>query len=182
LINAHENSISCLALNNDGSLLATSSEKGTLIRIFRADDGAYLQELRRGKEKAEIYSIAFDVASMYLATSSDRGTVHIWSLTTTHKKLKELGLDITINQENNQEIPKNQTSVLSKLFGGYFNSEWSFAQLRIDESKSICSFGSNNTILVVTMSGKLYQATFDIKRKGECINIQENSLNLAETN
>ncbi len=154
-----------------------------MIRIFRAEDGAYLQELRRGKEKAEIFSISFDINSNFMASSSDRGTVHIWSLSTTHKKLKDLGVEVTNeNQQSNEDIPKNQTSVLSKLFGGYFNSEWSFAQLRIDESKSICSFGPNNTIIVVSLSGKFYQATFDVKKKGECTNIQENSLNLAEFN
>lgn len=182
MINAHENAISCLALNRDGTLMATSSEKGTLIRIFRAEDGAYLQELRRGKEKAEIFSISFDPTNYFLASSSDRGTVHIWSLTTAYKKLSELGVNVAENNIPSEEIPKNQTSVLSKLFGGYFNSEWSFAQLRIDESKSICSFGPNNTIIVVSLSGKFYQATFDIKRKGECTNIQENSLNMGENN
>jgi hypothetical protein len=47
--------------------------------------------LRRGAEKAEIYSIAFDPLSKFVACSSDRGTVHIFSLSTAHKKLKEGG-------------------------------------------------------------------------------------------
>jgi hypothetical protein len=60
-----------------------------LIRIFKSEDGSFLQEVRRGAEKAEIYSIAFDAASKFLACSSDRGTIHIFSLATTQKKLKE---------------------------------------------------------------------------------------------
>jgi len=31
---AHENAISCMALNTDGSRLATASERGTLVRVF----------------------------------------------------------------------------------------------------------------------------------------------------
>lgn len=89
LINAHESTIAFLAMNQDGTLLATASDKGTLIRIFRCDDGSFLQELRRGTEKAEIYSLAFDVQSKFIACSSDRGTVHIFSLATSHKKMKE---------------------------------------------------------------------------------------------
>ena len=49
-----------MALNSDGSLLATASDKGTLIRIHNTLDGALVQEVRRGSDKAEIYSIAFD--------------------------------------------------------------------------------------------------------------------------
>lgn len=52
----------------------------------------------------------------------------------------------------NEEIPKNQKSFLgkmSKLFflPNYFKSEWSFAQFRIPDLKSICAFGPNNTII-----------------------------------
>ena len=52
----------------------------------------------------------------------------------------------------NEEIPKNQKSFfgkISKLFflPNYFKSEWSFAQFRIPDLKSICAFGPNNTII-----------------------------------
>ncbi len=177
MINAHESSISFLTLNSEGTLLATSSDKGTLIRIFKAEDGTFLQELRRGRDKAEIYSISFDPTSSYIASSSDKGTVHVWSLATAHEKLKESGDE---SKGANSDIGKNQTSMLSKVFGGYFNSEWSFAQLRLDDPKSICSFGANNTIIVISSLGKYYQASFDPKKKGECSLVQENSLNIGE--
>jgi WD40 repeat protein len=89
LINAHESGIACLGINSNGTLLATASDKGTLIRIFRTEDGSFLQEVRRGAEKAEIYSLAFDPFSKFIASSSDRGTVHIFSLATAQKKVKE---------------------------------------------------------------------------------------------
>jgi WD40 repeat protein len=84
-----------------------------LIRIFRAEDGTFLQEVRRGAEKAEIYSLAFDPTSKFLACSSDRGTVHIFSLTTAHKKLKEGVKDDEDVPREKEEIvePKNQKSL-----------------------------------------------------------------------
>lgn len=91
LIKAHESTIAALALNNDGTLLATASDKGTLIRIFNVFSGNMLQEVRRGSEKAMIYCICFNQSSQLLACSSDRGTIHIFSLAGALKQLKEGG-------------------------------------------------------------------------------------------
>lgn len=77
-------------MNYDGSLLATSSEKGTLIRIYRTDTGEFLHEVRRGSDKAEIYSVCFNSSSKLLACSSDKGTIHIFSLEKIDSKIKEI--------------------------------------------------------------------------------------------
>lgn len=45
-IDAHDGNIQCLALNHDSSLLASASEKGTLIRIFDTTTAQKLQEVR----------------------------------------------------------------------------------------------------------------------------------------
>ena len=63
-------------------MLATASDKGTLIRLFRTEDGTPLQEVRRGSDKAEIYSISFDKMSRWIACSSDKGTIHIFAIST----------------------------------------------------------------------------------------------------
>ena len=81
IINAHTNSVSYMALNFSGSLLATASDKGTLIRIFSTEDGSALQEVRRGSDKAKIHCISFDRASTMIACSSDKGTIHIFNVT-----------------------------------------------------------------------------------------------------
>ena len=57
---AHSSSLSYIALNYSGTLLATASDKGTLIRLFNTEDGTAVHEVRRGSDKAEIYSITFD--------------------------------------------------------------------------------------------------------------------------
>lgn len=44
-IMAHDSRIACFALTNDGRLLATTSSKGTLVRIFNTLDGSLLQEV-----------------------------------------------------------------------------------------------------------------------------------------
>ena len=51
-----------------------------MIRIFNTNDGSKLQELRRGMEYAQIFSISFDLPSKWLACSSDTKTIHIFNL------------------------------------------------------------------------------------------------------
>ncbi|XP_052185564.1 autophagy-related protein 18a-like isoform X2 [Diospyros lotus] len=77
---AHDSRIACFALTQDGHLLATASTKGTLVRIFNTFDGSLLQEVRRGADRAEIYSLAFSSTAQWLAVSSDKGTVHVFGL------------------------------------------------------------------------------------------------------
>ena len=67
-------------MNYDRSLVVSFSERGTIIKIFRTKDGDLIQEFRRGNEAAEIYSLAFDLKSQYIACSSNKGTIHIFNV------------------------------------------------------------------------------------------------------
>jgi WD40 repeat protein len=42
-ISAHTNSLSCMALSMDGKRLATTSDKGTLVRVWNTADGSLVQ-------------------------------------------------------------------------------------------------------------------------------------------
>jgi WD40 repeat protein len=64
-----------------------------VIRIYSSPDGIFLHEVRRGKEKANIFDISFSENSYYISCTSDRGTVHIFSLATIKDKL------LSINKE-----------------------------------------------------------------------------------
>lgn len=80
LIPAHEADLAQICLNLEGTKIATASDKGTLLRVFDTQSGQLLQELRRGADRAEIYSIAFSPQSQFIACSSDKCTVHIFTL------------------------------------------------------------------------------------------------------
>ncbi|KAM0750248.1 WD40 repeat-like protein [Meredithblackwellia eburnea MCA 4105] len=81
IIQAHKAPVANLSLNPAGTLLATASEKGTVIRIFSVPNGDKVHEFRRGSYPARIYSISFNAVSSLLCVSSDTETVHIFKLT-----------------------------------------------------------------------------------------------------
>lgn len=148
-IAAHEASLSCIALNLQGTRLATSSEKGTLIRVFDPMSGLQLHELRRGANSANIYCINFNQDSSLLCVASDHGTVHIFS-TEDPKRNKQLGI--------------GSASFLPK----YFSSTWSFSKFQVPGgARCLCAFGADsNSVIVVCADGSYYKFVFN--QKGEC--------------
>jgi autophagy-related protein 18 len=80
VIQAHKSPIACLALNSTGTMLATASDKGTVVRVFSVPDAKKLWQFRRGSSSARIWSINFNLASSLLAVSSDSSTIHIYKL------------------------------------------------------------------------------------------------------
>uniref|UniRef100_A0A8D0N4G3 PRA1 family protein n=2 Tax=Sus scrofa TaxID=9823 RepID=A0A8D0N4G3_PIG len=79
-INAHQSDVACVSLNQPGTVVASASQKGTLIRLFDTQSKEKLVELRRGTDPATLYCINFSHDSSFLCASSDKGTVHIFAL------------------------------------------------------------------------------------------------------
>jgi len=158
---AHDSSISCMCLSRDSRLLAVASDKGTLIRIFHTSDGQMQQELRRGIDKAVINYMTFDASAMWLACCSDKDSVHIF---------------VVLKGGEEDGNARNTTSSLGffrKLLPKYFDSEWSFAKLRVSGRHKVCAFGPEPGSLirtshsVVSYEGVYYLASFDVEKGGD---------------
>jgi autophagy-related protein 18 len=61
-------------------MLATASDKGTVVRVFSVPDAKKLWQFRRGSSSARIWSINFNLSSTLLSVSSDSSTIHIYKL------------------------------------------------------------------------------------------------------
>jgi len=170
LIPAHETNLACFALNFDGTRLATASEKGTLIRIFDTSTGAALQELRRGGQRAEIYSICFNFNSQWLAVSSDHGTVHVFALDVNSAAEDDKAVEGG-EKKQRKSNPKSSLHIFKSVLPKYFGSEWSFAQFPVPDVRCIVAFGAEkNSIIVVAADGMFYKALFDPEKPGaECV-------------
>jgi autophagy-related protein 18 len=80
VIEAHRSPLCCVALNNEGTKVATASETGTIVRVFSVPDGQKLFQFRRGTYPSTIYSMSFNLSSTLLCVSSTSETVHIFRL------------------------------------------------------------------------------------------------------
>jgi len=96
LINAHESPLAALQVTNDGTLLVTASERGTVLRLFEtglvrrghgtgssrdateATTGKPIREFRRGVERATVTCLSFSLDNTWMACGSDHGTVHVF--------------------------------------------------------------------------------------------------------
>ncbi|GMH41297.1 hypothetical protein BSKO_09207 [Bryopsis sp. KO-2023] len=174
-ISAHDSQIARMVLSLDGKILATASEKGTLIRVWNAADGTRLQELRRGSDQALIHSIALSKGCEWLAVSSDKGTVHIFSLNEDLRQASEDSMRRS-NGVGGDLVSRNTTSMFSMVKGivplpSYLTSEWSFAQFKLPEENYVnVGFGpQGNTILIATFGGSFYKVSFDPVKGGPCV-------------
>ncbi|EJS43583.1 hsv2p [Saccharomyces arboricola H-6] len=80
IIKAHKNQIKLVRLNHQGTMVATCSVQGTLIRIFSTHNGSLIKEFRRGMEKADIYEMSFSPNGSKLAALSNKQTLHIFQI------------------------------------------------------------------------------------------------------
>jgi len=79
-LHAHSSSVSAVALSDDQSLIATSSQTGTLIRVFTVANGfEKLLTLRRGTQPKLIKCICFNQNANLLAVASE-SSVHIFPM------------------------------------------------------------------------------------------------------
>ena len=184
----HEDDISYMAMDYYGLLLATSNEKGTLIRIHSCKDGTLLQECKRGKEKAEIIYICFDINYKYMGVSSDRKTIHIWKLDNIIERKKKDKLpssktirvnDIkneykrSISAFNFQDKDEKEEVKIKEI--KFYKTETSFAKVKLDEPNFIFCFMPNDILIIVTQKGFYYKAIIE-KKGGECYLCAERSI------
>ncbi|KAI8325359.1 WD40 repeat-like protein [Martensiomyces pterosporus] len=80
IIQAHKSPISFLTMNREGTMLATASDKGTVIRVFGIPGAQKIAQFRRGSYPAKIHSITFNATSTLLLVTSDTDTIHIFRI------------------------------------------------------------------------------------------------------
>ncbi|KIK65375.1 hypothetical protein GYMLUDRAFT_70485 [Collybiopsis luxurians FD-317 M1] len=134
IIAAHSTALTTLSVPPSGRLLATTSSRGTLVRIWDSLTGKLVREFRRGTDKAEIFGVVFRPDEQELCVWSDKGTVHLFTL-----------LSAASNRQSTFS-PLTPYLPLPK----YFESEWSYAQYRIPTQSSHISLSATHASRAAT--------------------------------
>uniref|UniRef100_A0A0X3PTK6 Uncharacterized protein n=2 Tax=Schistocephalus solidus TaxID=70667 RepID=A0A0X3PTK6_SCHSO len=83
-IAAHDGLLAALTFNSAATMLATASERGTVVRVFSIPQGDRLMEFRRGLARcAQICCLSFSLDNHFLVAASNTETVHVFKLDST---------------------------------------------------------------------------------------------------
>lgn len=179
MIPAHDSPVASIAFNTPASLLATASEKGTVIRVFSIPEGQKIFEFRRGvKRCAHIYSLTFSADSLFLSASSNTETVHIFRLEAPKAKPTEepqswMGFLGKALMTPSTFLPSQVSEVLAQ------GRAFATAKLSHAGQRNICCLAIINKlprVLVASEDGYLYLYNLDPEDGGECSLLRQHRL------
>jgi hypothetical protein len=86
--------------------------------------------------------------------------------------LKLINKETNENKENDDiKVPKNQTKTWGKFLSIFGNKkknyEYSFARVRVDDNKCISQWGSDDKILILSLTGNYYILQFNPNEGGD---------------
>lgn len=190
---AHESPLSALNFSPNGLLLATASERGTVIRVFCVKNGQKVHEFRRGvKRYVHIASLTFSNCASYVCASSNTETVHIFKIDLKAVEATErlhcngvVTENIDSTSSGELDVPTQESrwtmGFITKTVTSYFpspvsdvlNQDRAFATVQLDQAglKHECvivKLEKETKVLAACEDGFLYIYNFDDTKGGEC--------------
>ena len=129
---AQDDNISFMAINNEGTIIATSNENGNFVKIHSCIDGTFINQFKRGRDNVDYIYICFDNETKFMAVSSNKGTIHIFSMKSTIQKLKQLEEK---KQKENKENRENKENEKIKIEINEKGSEDKIEKLKEEEEE-----------------------------------------------
>lgn len=176
IIKAHKSRIRCLALNRSGTLIASASETGTIIRIHSTYNTVLLYEFRRGLDRAVITSMKFSHNDSKLAVLLDKNTLHIYNVGPIHESEMSLAAPDDLHPAPGlpKDHPINRQHLLKKLsipipIPDYFNSTWSFCSVNtnqyhategladVSNDTGVIGWSGNDSVIIIWKNRKIWE-------------------------
>ncbi|KAF9169861.1 autophagy protein [Mortierella sp. AD011] len=195
IVQAHKTSVSNISINYDGTMLATASDRGTVVRIWSIPNAQRLYQFRRGSQSARIHSLSFNMTSTLLCVSSDTDTVHIFKLggsspsnSQRNGGLLDGSLDMkagvaSVLRRQSMHFGRNLAGSVGSYLPGaiteIFEPSRDFAYLKLPSPGVQSVIALSNTtpqVMVATSDGYLYQYNIDLENGGQCVLLKQYSL------
>ncbi|XP_073976936.1 autophagy-related 18a isoform X2 [Rhodnius prolixus] len=191
MIAAHDSPLAAMIFSPSGQLIATASEKGTVIRVFNVSDGLKLYEFRRGvKRCVNISSLAFSPDAAFLAAASNTETVHVFKVD--DPKDVPVGPSGGGSSLSGEDGAQGWMGYLSKAVSasanylpaqvtGVFNQGRAFACAHLPHHgfRNVCALTMVQKVLrllVASSDGSLYVYNLDVVDGGDCSLIKQHKL------
>lgn len=147
--------IYCIAFNPETTMVATTSDKGTC-HIFKLGAGA---DASADESKTASTAAAAAATTTTAAAGAGAAGAGRAGAAGAGAGAADAGAAEAKAAASN---PRSSFSFMKGLLPKYFSSEWSFAQFRVPDTRTICAFGTDpNTILVVGADGSFSRANFE---------------------
>lgn len=130
IIKAHKLNIRCLCLNRTGTLIASASITGTIIRIHSTRTTALLFEFRRGIDRAIITSMKFSHDDSKLAVLSDKHTLHVYNIDEKQHPSDTIGSN---TKDGGGGLNRHHLLNGLPYLPNYFQSTWSFCSVNTNK-------------------------------------------------
>lgn len=194
LIEAHSSKVAAMNFSSTGVLLATASEKGTVIRIFCVKNAQKVMEFRRGvKRYAQIVSLNFSLCNNFVSVSSNTETIHVFKIDQKAKEAAERRQDKIAagdSGDDEEKAPVDDRSGFMKVFSkaietinplsNVLNQDRAFAHVQLAEPGLryqcvVTKLEKETRLLVACEDGFLYIYNLDANG-GECKMVRAHDL------
>ena len=150
IINAHESNVVYIAVNKDGTLLASASEKGKDIRLFETSNGALLAELKKGRN-GTLNNISFELNNDYIGYASNIGKIYIYDI----NKIKQFASNQEIGKiYKKQDQKEKESKKEDKKIEIHKVKEKAIVKFRINEINNIFGFIQPKSIVILTSDSR----------------------------
>lgn len=114
IVKAHKARVRAVCVSSGGTMVASASDTGTLIRVHSTHTAALMFEFRRGLDRAVVTAMRFSTDDSRLAVLLDKHTLHVFALS---------------------DAAANRLHVLSRwsAMPSYFQLTWSFCSVNTNK-------------------------------------------------
>lgn len=149
-----------MAVNSDGTLIASASSRGHIIKIFSSDGGDLVQELKRGNSKADIQNLVFHPVRHLLACTSSNQSVQLFELSKAVEKcieMRQYGFDNKDLQKTAEAKNTKSTFGFMKVLNKYWDSDLCLSKIKLDDPNKVVAFDSKkNKLAIITYDRTIY--------------------------